>query len=179
MKRLDKRWAIRIGALALSAVLLGMVAALAAGGDQTDPLITLSYLNQTAIPQIVNQVEERVLLRQRELERQFADQVEQYLLQTGQPNTPASGGASFTLVTVPAGQTLALGVGCEVLPRIGSVQVRSNSAPALVDMSSGGVADSGATLTRNHLYMATIADRTLTASGGEAKLLLRGSWSIL
>ena len=32
MRRLDKRWTIRLGALALSAVLLGTVAALAAGG---------------------------------------------------------------------------------------------------------------------------------------------------
>ena len=42
MKKLDKRWTVRLGALALSAMLLGTVAALAAGGDQSDPLVTLS-----------------------------------------------------------------------------------------------------------------------------------------
>ena len=76
MKKLDKRWSVRLGALALSAVLLGTVAALAEGGGQTDPLITLSYLNQTAIPQIVKQVEDQTVQRQRELERLFAEQVE-------------------------------------------------------------------------------------------------------
>ena len=123
MKKMDKRWTIRLSALALSAVLLGTVAALATGGDQTDPLITLSYLNQTAIPQIVQQ-------------------------------------------------------GCELLPRIGTVMVQSNTAPALIDLSAGGTVNSGTALTQNHLYMATIIDRTLTASGGEAKLLVRGSYSV-
>ena len=45
--------------LALSTLLLGTAVALAEGGDQDDPLVTLSYLNQTAIPQIVKQVEEK------------------------------------------------------------------------------------------------------------------------
>ena len=53
MRKLDKRWTIRLGSLALTAALLGTSAALASGGGQTDPLVTLSYLNQTAIPQIV------------------------------------------------------------------------------------------------------------------------------
>ena len=113
MKKPNKRWTIRLGAMALSAVLLGTVGALATGGDQGDPLITLSYLNQTAIPQIVKQVEEKTAARQKELEQTF----------------------------------------------------------------TGGTVNSGAALTKNHLYMATIADRTLTASG-DVKLLVRGSYSV-
>jgi len=165
--------------MALSAVLLGTAAALAAGGDQTDPLITLSYLNQTAMPQIVKQVEEKTLAKQKELEQKLAVQISQYLAQAGQgTSTPSGGSASYTLVTVQSGQTMALGVGCEVLPRIGSITVRANTAPALIDLSTGGTVNSGAALTKNHLYMATIADRTLTASGGEAKLLVRGSYTM-
>ena len=149
MKKMDKRWTIRLSALALSAVLLGTVAALATGGDQTDPLITLRYLNQTA------------------------------LQQSGQGGGTTSGSpASFTLVTLRSGQTMSLGVGCELLPRIGTVMVQSNTAPALIDLSAGGTVNSGTALTQNHLYMATIIDRTLTASGGEAKLLVRGSYTV-
>lgn len=179
MKKTDKRWIIRLGAAALSAALLGTAAALATGGDQTDPLITLSYLNQTAIPQIVRQVEDKAELRQKELEQVFASQINQYRQQGGQNSgTVSAGSASFTLVTLRSGQTMSLGVGCELLPRIGNVTVQSNTAPALIDLSAGGTVNSGTALTRNHLYMATIADRTLTASGGEAKLLVRGSCSI-
>ena len=79
MKKIDKRWVIRLGSLVLSASLLGTVAALATGGDQTDPLVTLSYLNQTAIPQIVKQVEESAAVKQRELTKTFTDQINLYL----------------------------------------------------------------------------------------------------
>ena len=67
MRHNGKKWMIRLGAGALAAGCLVMGAALAAG-DQEDPLVTLSYLNQTAIPQIVEQVEERTAQRQEELE---------------------------------------------------------------------------------------------------------------
>ena len=178
MKKPDKRWTIRLGALALSAVMLGTVAALAAGGSQNDPLITLSYLNQTAIPQIVRQVEEKTAAKQKELEQALAVQISQYLAQAGQKaGNPSSGSASYTLVSMTGGQVMSLGVGCELLPRIGTVTVRANTSPALIDLSTGGTVDSGAALTKNHLYMATIADRTLTASG-DVKILVRGSYSI-
>ena len=178
MKKLDKRWTIRFGAAALSAVMLGTVAALATGGDQTDPLVTLSYLNQTAIPQIVKQVEEQTAAKQEELEQKLAAQINQYLAQAGSgAGTGPAGTASFTLVSLSKGQVLSLGVGCEILPRIGTVTVHSNTTPALIDTSTGGTVNSGAALTANHLYMATIADRTLTASG-DVKLLVRGGYSI-
>ena len=99
MKKPDKRWTIRLGALALSAVMLGTVAALAAGGSQNDPLITLSYLNQTAIPQIVRQVEEKTAAKQKELEQALAVQISQYLALAGQnTGNPSGGSASYTLV---------------------------------------------------------------------------------
>lgn len=176
MKKPDKHIYLRLGALTLVAVLLGTSAALAAGGDQSDPLITLSYLNQTAIPQIVRQVEDKTAAKQRELEQSFADQINQYKQQAGQ-NTPSGGSASYTLVSMTSGQVMSLGVGCELLPRVGTVTVKSSTSPALIDLSTGGTVSSGAALTKNHLYMATIADRTLTASG-DVKLLVRGSYSV-
>lgn len=174
MRKLDKRLCLRLGCLALTAALLGTGAALAAGGDQSDPLITLSYLNQTAIPQIVKQVEEKTSDKQKELERTFTDQINQYKQQGGQST---GGSASYTLVSMTNGQVMSLGVGCELLLRVGSVTVKANTNPALIDLSTGGTVNSGTSLTKNHLYMATIADRTLTASG-DVKLLVRGSWSV-
>lgn len=178
MKKIDKRWNIRFGAAALSAVLLGTAAALAAGGDQTDPLVTLSYLDQTAIPQIVKQVEEQTAAKQKELEQKLAEQIAQYLAQggAGAGTSPATSD-SFTLVSLSKGQVMSLSLGCEILPRIGTVTVHSNTSPALIDTSTGATVSSGTALTANHLYMATIVDRTLTASNS-VKLLVRGSYSI-
>lgn len=175
MKKPDKRWTIRLGALALSAVLLGTGAALAAGGDQSDPLVTLSYLNQTALPQIIKQVEDKTAAKQKELEQNLTDQINQYKQQAGQGTS--GGSASYTLVSMTKGQVMSLGVGCELLLRVGSATVKANTSPALIDLSSGGTVGSGTSLTKNHLYMATIADRTLTATS-DAKLLVRGSYSI-
>ena len=177
MKKTDKRWSVRLGALALSAALLG-TAALAAGGDQNDPLVTLSYLNQTAIPQVVKQVEEKTAGKQKELEQAFAKQVEQYKREAGQGGPAGSGSASYTLVTMTSGQVMSLEVGCEVLLRVGTAAVKANTAPALIDMSAGGTVDGGASLTKNHLYLATIPDRTLTATAGTVKLLVRGGYSV-
>ena len=176
MKKPNKRWTIRLGAMALSAVLLGTVGALATGGDQGDPLVTLSYLNQTAIPQIVKQVEEKTAARQKELEQNFTNQINQYKQQGGQ-TTPSGGSASYELVSMTSGQVMSLGVGCEILPRIGTITVKANTTPALIDLSTGGTVNSGAALTKNHLYMSTIEGRTLTASG-TVKLLVRGGYSV-
>ena len=73
-----KKWMVRAGALALTAVCLGTGAALAATGGQSDPLITLSYLNDTALPSVVTQVEEKAAARQSELSKSFTDQITQY-----------------------------------------------------------------------------------------------------
>ena len=175
MKKMDKRWTVRLGALALSAALLGTGAALATGGDQTDPLVTLSYLNQTAIPQIVKQVEEKTTLKQKELQEAFTAQINQYQQHPSQGGTAS--GASYTLVSLSSGQTMSLGVGCEVLLRVGSASVQADSSPALIDLSSGATVNAGAALTKNHLYMATIEGRTLTASAPDVKLLVRGSYA--
>ena len=47
----------RIVPAALALALLCTGAALAANGDKSDPLVTLSYLEQTALPSVVSQVE--------------------------------------------------------------------------------------------------------------------------
>ena len=78
MKKMDKRLSLRLGALALAAALLGTGAALASGGDQSDPLVTLSYLNQTAAPQILKQVEEKTAARQKELEQNLASLISRF-----------------------------------------------------------------------------------------------------
>ena len=174
MRHNGKKWMIRLGAGALAAGCLVMGAALAAG-DQEDPLVTLSYLNQTAIPQIVEQVEERTAQRQEELEESFRTQLNQYQ-QGNQGGETASAG--YTLVTLAQGQVMHLEVGCEVLLRVGAASVQADSSPALIDLSAGGTADGGAALEKNHLYMSTIEGRTLTADAATVKVLVRGGYTV-
>ena len=45
-------------------------------------------------------------------------------------------------------------------------------------MSAGNTVNNGTSLTKNHLYMSTIAGRTLTPTSGTVKLLIRGGHKI-
>lgn len=178
MKRKKKWTAVLAAALALS--ILGVGVATAASGDQNDPLVTLSYLEQTAIPQVVEEVEEKSTARQVELEQALADQIAQYKKEIQSlASSGDSGSASYTLVTLSSGQTMYLDVGCELMLRVGTAKVNAATSPALIDIATGGSINNGTSLTKNHLYMATIADRTITPTAATVKLLVRGGYSIV
>lgn len=82
------------------------------------------------------------------------------------------------MVTLTSGQTLAMGVGCEVMLRVGTATLAANTDPGLIDVSTGGTLNNGGALTANHLYMATIADRTVQATAATVKLLVRGEYTV-
>ena len=50
-------WKIRLAAFCLAGTCLAAGAVALAAGEQSDPLVTLSYLEQTALPGVVSQVE--------------------------------------------------------------------------------------------------------------------------
>ena len=163
---------IKLAVLTLTVFWLCAGAALAAGGgSQSDPLVTLSYLTQTVQPDILRQVEERANTRQADLMTQFEHRLDQLQGGTG-------GSAAYTLVTLSSGDRQELEVGCELMLRVGSAAVNSATEPALIDMTTGGTLANAGSLVQNHLYMATIPDRTVTASAGTVKLLVRGGYSI-
>lgn len=181
--KMSKRWMAGVSALALTALCAGGV--LAANGDEKDPLVTLSYLEQTVLPSLVDQVEEQTAAHQKELDKTFQADIDQYkkdveaLMEQSSGSGAESGdSASYTLVTLTKDQTMSLEVGCEVMLRVGSIKVNCGTNPALVDISTGGTINKGTSLTKNHLYMSTIPDRTLTPTADTVKLLVRGGYSV-
>ncbi len=167
----NKRLPILASALALAVLCAG--AALAAGGDESDPLVTLSYLNETALPQVIAQVEKDLEPKREELAKQFDDKLAQY-----QHSEAPSGGASYTLVTLNRGQALKPAVGCELLLRVGTMTVSADGNPALIDVTTGGTLNKDASLEKNHLYMATIEGRTVRAGADTVKVLVRGTYTV-
>ena len=162
------KWASRICAGVLVSIVLAG-AALAAGGTQTDPLVTLSYLNDVFAPQVEEDMEAMVSEKADELAQQF----DQAISQVG------SGGASvFSVVTLSDGQTLVGDVGCEVMLRIGSAVCGSDGSTGLIDVTDGSTLSDGGDLVTNHLYMVTISTRSVTATAGTTKLLVRGPYTI-
>ncbi|MCI8971730.1 MAG: hypothetical protein HFF98_10995 [Oscillibacter sp.] len=156
------RWLLRaVVLLALSAGL--MTTALAAeAGSSGDPLVTLSYLNDTFFNTIMQRVDQKIAER------------------TGQalPGGTSSTAASFVVVTLSEGQTLTGGIGCEVMLRVGSAVCVSPSDPGLIDETTAATLANGGALVQNHLYMMTIEGRGVRATAAVTKVLARGSYTV-
>ena len=180
MKRRKLRTALCV--MLVGTVLAAFVAIAAEAGSQGDPLVTLSYLNDTFLGQLLGKVDSKIgeqnqTIRQ-ELEQRI-DQAEQEILgQVTGTGTVSGTTASYHEVTLSDGQTLYGSAGCEVMLRSGSASCVSEgkSTPGLVDISGGGTINHGSALKENHLYTMT-ADRGVKASGA-VTLLVRGSYTI-
>ena len=180
MKKRKLRTALCV--MLVGTVLAAFVAIAAEAGSQGDPLVTLSYLNDTFLGQLLGKVDSKIgeqnqTIRQ-ELEQRI-DQAEQEIMgQVTGTGTVSGTTASYHEVTLSDGQTLYGSAGCEVMLRSGSASCVSEgkSTPGLVDISGGGTINHGSALKENHLYTMT-ADRGVKASGA-VTLLVRGSYTI-
>mgnify|MGYP002510356878 CR=1 FL=1 len=115
------RWLLRSAVLlALSALLMTTFSLAAEAGSSGDPLVTLSYLNETFFDSVMQRVDQKIAERNGQLNQQGI-------------STGGGASASFTVVTLSEGQTLTGGVGCEVMLRIGSAVCVSPSEPGLID----------------------------------------------
>ena len=155
-----------IALMTLLLTLLGAAALAADAGTQRDPLVTLSYLNDTYLPHILSQVDQQ-------LEERDAALVESL------SKAPDAGGSSsvYRTVTLEKGQTLTVEAGGEILLREGAAVCVADSAPGLVDMTSGGSLEGGGSLTQNHLYLMTVPERGIRADS-PVTLLVRGGYTV-
>lgn len=176
MKKSNKKWTgLLAAALAVTCVAGGTVLA---AGDQSDPLVTLSYLEDTVLPAILKQAEKTADSKKAELTSQFDQKLAAYEKQLNQGSTGGGDSATYSVVTLSKNQQLKLEVGCEVMLRVGTATVVSNTEPGLIDVTTGGTLGSGKGLEKNHLYMATISDRAVKAGADTVKLLVRGGYTL-
>lgn len=151
------RWFLRLLVLLVICGALNVtLSAAAEAGSADDPLVTLSYLNETFMDDIMDRVDEKIAQRD---------------AQSG----TASG---FAVVTLSSGQTLVGDIGCEVMLRVGSAVCVASSAPGLIDETTAGTLNNGGALVQNHLYMMTIEDRGVRATAETTKLLVRGGYTV-
>ncbi len=152
---------ITILSIVLAVVLVAGVSAYAATnfGTSSDPLITLSYLEQTLTP---------------ELMEQFGDELEAALdAYSGSSQTD-----TYKVVTLSSGQTLIGNVGCEIMLRTGSATVSAAASPGLIDATDAASLENGASLTANHLYMVTADGNGVVATASSVQLIVRGAYTI-
>ncbi len=164
------RWVLRlVSLLAISCVLSTTVSLAAEAGSTGDPLVTLSYLNETFLGNILSAVDQKIAARNSQIVQQLGGSVS-----TGGTSTASA----FTVVTLSNGQTLTGQIGCEVMLRVGSAVCVSSSAPGLIDETAASTLNNGGGLVQNHLYMMTIENRGVKATAATTKLLVRGSYTI-
>lgn len=167
---MKNKWISRLLVLVMVIGAMNMTVSLAAepGSDQ-DPLVTLSYLNETFMKSIMDQVDQKIAARNTQIGRQMSGQG---------AGTGTEAASTFTVVTMSQGQVLTGDIGCEVMLRVGTAACVSPSNPGLIDETAASVLNNGGALVQNHLYMTTIEGRGVKATAATTKLLVRGSYTI-
>ena len=178
----NNKWNIRFAAATLTAVALCGGVALAAAGDRDDPLITVSYLKETIIPDFLDNVEKDTKRAVKNIESDVEDLIDDYEKEMTAFVENLEGGevtvsTSYALVTLTQGQTLLPSVGSEILLRTGDVSIYSTTEPAMIDTTTGESLKNGGHLAENHLNMTTFDDSILTAEM-ETTLLVRGTYEV-
>lgn len=194
---MNKKWMIWMTCVMVAVLMVAGLGVIAAEyGSQSDPLITLSYIEEVLLPDTKEEVDEQIQEALKDYEDLLGDQtkdVEKYIdkklrsfaagdvddaliaeiataiVQQMDASIPAN--APWAVVDVPAGYTVACEAGVQVILRSG----QASCDGALVDLSDGETLTSG-NLTANHLYTADAQGRTLTSQG--CTLLIAGSYTV-
>lgn len=179
MKKPDRITAV-FGAIVLTAVVVvGAFSASAAGGDQSDPLVTLSYLTQVVTPQLMGEVDEQVAANERALTDKLNAAIDEYSRQMEQALSQGTGeSAAYVPVSLSAGQTLYPVAGGELLLRSGEAKVSIGTSPVLLDATAGSSLEIAGSLTADHLYVAPLDGAGVTAASA-CVFLVRGTYTII
>ena len=170
-----------IAALLCMTLVVGV--AYAAAGSADDPLVTLSFLSNVFAPHVTEQMETMVSEKSAELEVKFGQALEQVPAggNGSSDSTEDTGGEAasvFSVVTLTKGQVLVGDIGCEVMLRVGTAECVSSGSTGLIDITDGTVLGDGKSLVKNHLYMVTISTRSVKATAGTVKVLVRGPYVV-
>lgn len=183
----SRSWLVRlIGLLLLSFVLFTATVMATTVGSSEDPLVTLSYLNQKFLPQMLSEVDTKITARNETVSKQLSTQIktDAAAFEKKYGSLAASEGASsgtvdsFAVVALTKGQVLYGNIGCEVMLRVGTAACVADSAPGLVDETTAGSINTGEKLVKNHLYLMTIDNRGVQATADTVKVLVRGTYSV-
>ena len=145
-----------------AALLVTGAVAVDAGTDK-DPLVTLSYLNDQFMSEIMKRVDGKIAERDKKLAGQ---------------GVGSAAASSFQTVELAKGQILTGSMGCEIMLRDGKATCASQLSPGMVDETTGQTVKTGGALSLNHLYMMTEEGPGVQAASNSAKLMVRGTYSV-
>lgn len=153
-------------------------------GSANDPLITLSYINQTVRPALKSDIDTAAASAKADLSARFDSQITNFS-SAMDAKIAASGGASsgsgetFAVVTLTNRQVIRCQPGTEILVRTGNATAYGGSSPRLVDSTSGSeLSAAGAALKNNHMYIVPASGNGLRAASSSVTLLVRGEYTV-
>ena len=195
----NKKWTIWL-TCALVAVLmvagLGVIAA--EYGSQSDPLVTLSYIEQVLLPQAKKDVDQHVEDSMEDFEdllnaknkdiqkyidkklRSFAsgdvdealvEEIAALILEEGEPSSVSN--APWAVITVPAGAIVVCEPGVQAVLRSG----QASSTALLVDLSNGEDLTAGKALALNHMYVTDASGEGFFTAQG-CTVLISGGYTV-
>lgn len=170
-----QRRLLPITLLVLGILVVGVSAAEV--GSAEDPLVSLSYLQDTFLNQIMANVDALLVERNQEVTAEVDGMLES-VREEWPEETAGTTNRTFSVVELNQGQTLTGAIGCEVMLRVGTAVCVSASSPGLIDQTDGTVLNDGGELVKNHLYMMTIEERGVKATADTVKVLVRGTYTI-
>lgn len=151
-------------------------------GSQSDPLVTLSYLNQTVQPDILEELDDELSVTKTSIASQFDSKINSFTksVENMISGSGSSDGSSrFVVLTLSNGQTLTCSAGAEIMLRVGTAASYGSNSPQLVDETDGSsVSSAGTSLKTNHMYMVTIQGNGIKATSSSVKVLVRGTYTI-
>ena len=182
-----KKKLMKLTAVLALVLLLAGVSVYATAGGKTDPLVSLSYLNETFMTQMTEKVQGLINSRNDALKAELSAEIAAAEKELAKEYGSGSEGSNlpgdydtttFVVVTLEKGQTLIGMTGCELMLRVGTATCVADSAPGLVDTTAGNTLGGGKALTANHLYMATVDGRGVKATANTVKVMVRGPYTI-
>lgn len=171
-----KHLILKLAIVALVIVVGAGLFASAAPGDSSDPLVSLSYINETVIPSLTAKFEGLVGDAKDELSASFDNTLEEFKSSLNAETVTNAlddigSRSEYKTVELSDGQAVVLEPGCEVL----FVSGEGLCIGTLSDTTSGTALENGR-LEANHLYLST-GDASVSADG-EAELLIKGNYDI-
>lgn len=145
-----KKW----GAFLIAAVLLiGVGVAVAVGGSSTDPLISLSYIEDTYLPGVAERLQSRAAEKTKEAYSAAVSRLDALgEADVAQAEGTQAGNGTYTPAQLKRGDSLELKPGGSVLLYEGSARVVSG---VLADVTAGMKIVENGGLTTGHRYIAT------------------------
>ena len=156
-------------AIVMAVVLIVSLTILAAGtgssaGTTSDPLVTMSYVNETFRAELLQQLQQEMNTSQVEFSQSISAMLQSISNQYSGYAPESDAQSDYISVTVPAGESVQLQAGHQFLVLSGTGKVSQNM---MVDTTSGKSLSSGNALSENHFYTvpgeaAITADTDLT-----------------